>query len=64
MTLVPLSNALNHYCYIKSWEGSAFCFTNLVVDTHAYILMNSEGGNLVSALGVDGNLPLEAFDLG
>ena len=28
MTLVPLSKALNHSCFVKGWEGSAFCSTN------------------------------------
>ena len=28
MTLVPLSKALNHNCFVKSWEGIAFCSTS------------------------------------
>ena len=28
MTLVPLSEALDHNCFVKSLEGSAFCSTN------------------------------------
>ncbi len=36
----------------------------LVDDTHAYILMDCEGGNPVSAPGVGGNVPLVTVDLG
>ncbi len=67
MTLVPLSKALNHNCFVKSWDGSAFCSlpTRLLVDdTHAYILTDCEGGNPVSAPGVGGNKPLVTVDLG
>ena len=28
MTLVPLNKALEHYCFLKSWDGSAFYFTS------------------------------------
>ena len=35
----------------------------LVDDTHAYILMDCNGGNPVSAPGVGGYMPLVAVDL-
>ena len=36
----------------------------LMDDTHAYILIDCEGPNPVSAPGVGGNVPLVEFDLG
>ncbi len=36
----------------------------LVVDTHAYILMDCKGGNPISAPGVGGNVPPVTVDLG
>ena len=36
----------------------------LMDDTHAYIFMDCEGGNDVSAIGVGANEPLVTVDLG
>ena len=61
MTLLPLSKALGHNCFIKYGKvvhsAPSTCSTRLLLDdTHAYILMDCEGGNPISGLGR--NVPL------
>ena len=56
MTLVSLSKALNHDCFVKVGEVVS-ALRLLVDDTQAYILTDCKGGNPVSAPGVGGNGP-------
>ena len=62
MTLVPLSEALNHNCLVKSWKGCSICSSNQAPIVEYPCLHNictlittctfCEGGNPVSAPGV------------
>ena len=66
-----LSSHIVHFDYLlfkthKSQEGkvhSALPARLLVDDTHAYIHLDCQGGNPVSAPGVGSNVPLVSVDL-
>ena len=63
---MPLSKALYHSRFIKSWEEKCTLIDQpgSLYDNKAYILMDCEVGNPVSAPGVGGKVPLVTVDLG